>query len=167
MSSVVPDYKIICKHKISEDEACQAIVGIHRSVAWGEGHDYLSIERLQEPENLSYFLRKNVDQEIVAYATAKPIKNGYYLSFIAVKSEEQGHKYGTHLMQKIFDKVIKKGATMLCLDFKGDNPQKYHFYDKFNCLHFIQTLEPYADGTPKYQICYDLSGYTPPPRTSY
>lgn len=155
----IKNYEIISKKKVDTEEACCAILVIHRSVAWEEGDDRLSIRRLQEPQNLSYFIRKNASQEIVAYITAKPIKNGYYVSFIAVKSEEQGQKYGTVLMQKIFDKAIKKGGSELHLDFEGDKPQNYHFYDKFSYPHQIEhTSTTFYSGSPRYQVVYNLKG---------
>lgn len=105
-----------------------------------------------ERNNKAYF-SKNSSSKI----------NGYYASFLAVENGEQGKGCETALMNRVFQKAIKKNKNLVTLDFRSDQREgekRKKFYEKFDYPHEFQQQGEYASGEKKCTIVYSLIPYS-------
>lgn len=156
-------FNIIPKSEIDLDVAAKEIFNIHKSVGWTETDDRISLRRLHEDANVTYFARDNTTQKIIGYVTAKPITShgsnreisNWYVSFIAVDKTCQSKGCGRELMQKIFEMSInsKSSIHLDCQEYLKD------FYEKichpsFEYSSRVIRQSYYDPNTLEYDILY-------------
>jgi ribosomal protein S18 acetylase RimI-like enzyme len=99
-------FKKETSQKVGSENLQKAIEKIHTLIKWTTVDTKLSLKRLEEKPNSTYFLLSN-DHHIEGYVTIKPIPKHFYISFIAISPDFQGKKGGKALMRRIFQKAIK------------------------------------------------------------
>jgi len=154
-------FYIVSKNKLDqkgiEEDPKTEIPYIHQSVGWGDFDNRLSLQRLSQKTNKTYFLIAKETNQIKGYVTIKPddkVKESYYISFIAIHADSHGKRGGEALMRKVFQKAIKANYSVRleCEEsLKG-------FYGKFKPSTCTQT-GMYMNGEAKLGIVYHIKDF--------
>lgn len=152
---------------VSKFRIKNSIQSIINSVKW-DNNDYTISTKFLDKKEIekkykTYFLSKQ--DIIVGYISAIFESNKCYIAQIAVSEDEQRKGYGKILMNKIFEKSIKKEIPTVKLHCENKNFNFYDFfaYPKSTTL----TDRKYSNGESLYKIVYTMPLFKPSCITNY